>query len=116
MQRLLPETAMKELHSQAPGGNEVQTMRRHHLAFGCFGGVAKIDSMLFELVFIQLHIRCVSVSLLDVLGIFDDSQHTLMHTPSISCNGLLLILCLDLSSRLLFDSFEPSLYPSSVPP
>ena len=35
MQRLLPETAMKELHSQAPGGNEVETIRRH-LAFGVF--------------------------------------------------------------------------------
>ena len=29
MQRLLPETAMKELHSQAPGGHEVETIRRH---------------------------------------------------------------------------------------
>ena len=41
MQRLLPETAMKELHSQAPGGNEVEAVRKHldHLASGCFGGV-----------------------------------------------------------------------------
>ena len=46
MQRLLPETAMKELHSQAPGGNEVETIRRH-LAFGCFGGVEEVDAFCF---------------------------------------------------------------------
>ena len=46
MQRLLPETAMKELHSQAPGGNEVETIRRH-LASGCFRGVEEVDAMWF---------------------------------------------------------------------
>ena len=46
MQRLLPETAMKELHSQAPGGNEVETMRRH-LVSGCFRGVEEVDAICF---------------------------------------------------------------------
>ena len=45
MQRLLPETVMKELHSQAPGGNEIDTIRRHHVAFGCFGGAEEVDAM-----------------------------------------------------------------------
>ena len=110
---------MKELHSQAPGGNEVETVRRHHLAFGCFGGVAKIDSFCFELCFYSITYPlcvCFFVGCIGKLGIIGDSQHTLMHTLSISFNGLLLILCLDLSSRLLFDSFEPSLYPSSASP
>ena len=46
MQRLLPETAMKELHSQAPGGNEVETTRRH-LGSGCFRGVEEVDAICF---------------------------------------------------------------------
>ena len=46
MQRLLPETAMKELHSQAPGANEVETIRRH-LASGCFRGVEEVDAICF---------------------------------------------------------------------
>ena len=46
MQRLLPETAMKELHSQAPGGNEVETIRRH-LASGCFRGVEEVEAICF---------------------------------------------------------------------
>ena len=46
MQRLLPATVMKELHSQAPGGNEVETMRRH-LASGCFRGVEEVDAICF---------------------------------------------------------------------
>ena len=47
MQRLLPETSMKELHSQAPGANEVETIRRHHLVFGCFRGVEEVDAICF---------------------------------------------------------------------
>ena len=52
-----------------PRWEEVETMRRHHLAFGCFGGVAKVDSFFFKLCFysITVHIYCVFVSLLDVL-------------------------------------------------
>ena len=47
MQRLLPATVMKELHSQAPGGNEVETIRSHHLVSGCFRGVEEVDAMWF---------------------------------------------------------------------
>ena len=120
MQRLLPETAMKELHSQAPGGNEVETIRRH-LAFGCFGGVAKIDSIFLNCVFIQLHwhVNCVCVFLCWMYWKYLVIVKILWCIPRPSLSMAYRWYIVDvstLSSRLLFDSFEPSLYPSSAPP
>ena len=58
---------MKELHSQAPGGNKVETIRRHYLAFGCSGGVEVVDEMCFCIVYfsksITVHIQYMNLFL-----------------------------------------------------
>ena len=53
----------------SPRWEEVETMRRHHLAFGCSGGVEVVDAICFWIVFVASITYCpvcVFVSWLDV--------------------------------------------------
>ena len=80
----------------SPRWEEVETVRRHYLAFGCSGGVEVVDAICFWIVFVASITYCpvcVFVSWLDVFRLVGDRH--LGCTPFLSLS-MAYCWCLDL--------------------